>query len=140
MSINNYKFVSEQIKNNQDRECKITDWLIDIKLSSTTFKGANNSCAAQLPNGENLYFDKFALSMTLQGLTGLLKNSEFHEFLANCKKLFAAQQEGRPLLLSSSDNTNDVSEEDATEEDGTDISAAKKKPRLLDDYDEEGNK
>lgn len=104
-------------------------------MSSTTFKGANNSLAAQLPDGEQLYFDKFALSMTLPGFRGLLTNIEFHKFLQNCNSLFQAQIEGKPLLLTGDRNQTVGSEDDDDDEDPA--KNRNKKARVLESDDED---
>lgn len=107
-----------------------------MKMSSTTFKGANNSLAAQLPDGEQLYFDKFALSMTLPGFRGLLTNIEFHKFLQNCNSLFQAQIEGKPLLLTG-DRNQTVGSEDDDDDDEDPAKNRNKKARVLESDDED---
>lgn len=83
-----------------ERDCKETDWYIQLKLSSTTFKGNNNLESAQLVSGENLYFDKFSLSIPYPVFKDLMESEDFQNYLSKCKKQFEKQLANRNPTLS----------------------------------------
>lgn len=88
---------------------------------------------AALPDGEQLYFDKYALSMTLPGFQGLLHSESFQKFLRDCNSLFQAQLEGKPLLIPDEESVPEASNAENSKTSGK---GRTKKARVLESENE----
>ena len=79
--VNNWAFV----RDNQDKadveNCALKDFQVQLKLSSSAFRGPNNS--------DKIYaFDRNGASFPLYGFMQLLKSATVQKFVANVKQLF----------------------------------------------------
>lgn len=146
LSINNWRF-NANLKNKfgETPSCRPENWTVEIKLSSTAFSGGNSVKPVISSEGHELFFDQNGLHMAYESFIGLLKKTEFANFLRKLKKTYEEQKHLESLASSSfarysnqevGETEEDVEENDEEEEEEITF---RKKRRVLDDEEEDNN-
>ena len=131
--VNNWQFVRDVQKDAKCRGCTVSDFQVQLKLSSTAFRNAANpDCAFP--------FDKHAANFPFESFVSVMTSPIVNKYVKDVKEMYI-ETEG-PFDDDDDDDDND--EDDNNESVDVDVTIVRKRRRVnkaavLDDDDDEDN-